>query len=68
MLVGDVSNDVPADGVVGVESGGFTCGLRVDGGGERFGSCRKGETCCSGGAIDTFYCTVVTDGGCPKVP
>jgi hypothetical protein len=51
-----------------VTDSGVTCGTHLPGGGEAFGSCSKGETCCPGGAAETYNCTVVTDAGCPKVP
>jgi hypothetical protein len=64
---GDVSSDtVSKDGSQGMESG-LACGTPIDGG-EAFGPCGGGATCCGGGAIHTYYCTPVTDAGCPKVP
>jgi hypothetical protein len=49
---------------------GVACGTIVDGGAgisEVSGSCPGTQQCCSGGAVDSFYC-YAGDGGCPEVP
>jgi hypothetical protein len=61
---GDASSDAaPLDGQ-GTDA--MACGW-IDDAGEHSGACAAGSRCCSGGAVDTFYCHSGT-GSCPAVP
>jgi hypothetical protein len=52
----------------GPADAGVACGDRNDAGEEQPGNCDNGQTCCSGGAVGTYYCTFTDGGACPQVP
>jgi hypothetical protein len=49
------------------EAASGACGASDDAG-EHTGTCAGGGMCCSGGAVDTFYCYTGDSGTCPAVP